>query len=398
MGLFDQLSKIFRRKTTDLMIESSNQSINHQSITPRDENLDKISLEKDSLHLGLAAGYTGRAIKEIEGSLNRIETNMLTKDWFTINFKDSFEKRLAEISSSLDKIVKIAEKAPEPIKSDLFKQIGQIEDQLSLTQKMRALVAIAKEHKEISYSELAGRLGISENALRGLLSTTVRRTNFIERFEKDGRGWVKFVDSIANQSIRPQEETKSEFLDERALRNSFRRALLDRGYEIVKEFESGSPDLLIKKSGVLIAAELKRKIDFSKAFGQLVYAKSRYNVQEMWLVLGEVPAKSSYVWLEIMMKEGIKVYIMEANNLVILQDSMLKEPLKREFEEIDNEIESLLRQFPSGLTKSEISMKLETDMETVQNHVKAAVEGDIASSLKEKIRLDGNRIILKINE
>jgi predicted ArsR family transcriptional regulator len=58
---------------------------------------------------------------------------------------------------------------------------------------MISLISIAKEQGEISYTDLANKLNITEDALRGLLANTMKRTNKIERFAKDGRGWVRFL-------------------------------------------------------------------------------------------------------------------------------------------------------------------------------------------------------------
>jgi predicted ArsR family transcriptional regulator len=62
---------------------------------------------------------------------------------------------------------------------------------------MKKLEDIVKEAKEISYTELANRLGITESALRGFLTHCIRRGVKIQRFEKLGKGWVRFIDSSA---------------------------------------------------------------------------------------------------------------------------------------------------------------------------------------------------------
>jgi predicted ArsR family transcriptional regulator len=62
---------------------------------------------------------------------------------------------------------------------------------------MKLLEDIVKEVGEISYTELANKLGITESALRGFLTQCIRRGVKIQRFEKLGKGWVKFVQSTA---------------------------------------------------------------------------------------------------------------------------------------------------------------------------------------------------------
>jgi hypothetical protein len=180
---------------------------------------EPIEIEKESLQIGIAAGYTGRALKEIEASLNRIETQMISKDWFLSKFElplltineikeilkqhdENTAKRFGIIQNLLESLKKTAEISPEPIKTELITQIEKIESQLPLTPKMEEVLAIIKECKEISYRDLVQRLGWKDTSgLRGLLSNMVKRTNEIERFEKDGQGWVRYrLEAIQSDS------------------------------------------------------------------------------------------------------------------------------------------------------------------------------------------------------
>jgi hypothetical protein len=169
-----------------------------------------IEIEKESLQIGIAAGYAGRALKEIEASLNRIETQMISKDWFLSKFElplltineikeilkqhdENTIKRFEIIQNLIENLKKTAEISPEPIKTELITQIEKIESQLPLTPKMKEVLTIIKECKEISYKDLAQRLGWKDTSgLRGLLSNMAKRTNKIERFEKNGQGWVRY--------------------------------------------------------------------------------------------------------------------------------------------------------------------------------------------------------------
>ncbi|MFH8132049.1 MAG: hypothetical protein QW321_00375, partial [Candidatus Aenigmatarchaeota archaeon] len=178
-----------------------------QTETPQPETLE---LEKESLQLGIAAGYTGRALKEIEASLNRIETQMVSKDWLLSKFEipvltineikeilkqhdENMSRKFEIIQNSIESLKKTAEISPEPIKTEIMTQIEKIESQLPLTPKMEEVLAIIREHKEISYKDLAQKLGWKDTSgLRGLLSNMVKRTDKIERFEKDGQGWVRY--------------------------------------------------------------------------------------------------------------------------------------------------------------------------------------------------------------
>lgn len=170
-------------------------------------------ISKDSFQLGLAAGYTGRSIKSIEESLGRMEIQMVTKDWFKTEFQDSTpellellksthkllqehedneNKRFSMILESLNKMRTIADHAPEPIRHELKKEIEIMENNIPLSNKMRQLVEIVSKIRDISYEDLAQMLTISVSALRGLLSTTLQRTQKIERYTKEGKGWVRY--------------------------------------------------------------------------------------------------------------------------------------------------------------------------------------------------------------
>jgi hypothetical protein len=215
---------MFRKKSINRSIQSEDQSIQSEdqsrqsikSIRPIDQSLT------ESLQLGIAAGYTGRSLKEIESTLNRIESLMVTKDWFKTEFQDNtpqimetlqFIRQLLEeheaneqrrfdyIQEALQNLSETAKIAPEPIKTELLTQIQAIESKLPLTPRMRELITIVKQYGEISYTDLSNLLNITEDRLRGLLSTTVRRTDQIERFEKQGRGWVRFKADRITQSI-----------------------------------------------------------------------------------------------------------------------------------------------------------------------------------------------------
>ncbi len=237
MGLIKFLRQIFRRKSKEEALQSDqsalesnqspnqsfesdsnliqiNQSINHQ-ISQQEKS--SIELEKDSLQLGLAAGYAGRALKEIESSLTRIESQMITKDWFTLQLRDQLikmleeheeneQKRFETILEALNSLKEIAQKAPEPVKSELLTQIRAMETKLPLTRRMNEILEILKQVGEISYSELAARLNISESALRGLLSHMAKRTS-IKRFIRNGRGWVTLDRSDSNHFNQSSEQS-----------------------------------------------------------------------------------------------------------------------------------------------------------------------------------------------
>lgn len=233
MGIVSFLKKFFRKKAQEEALQSDVEALQSdlerskalqalQSVTfPKEDIMyqpqptsiesnypQKFELQRDSVQLGIAAGYTGQSIRNIEASLNRIEAQMATKDWFTANLEDKTpeliaimkkheeneEKRFEVIQNTLLTLKTTAEKVPEPLKYDLISQIEDIESRLPLTRRMNEVLQIIKEAKEISYEELAKRLNWKETSgLRGLLTNMSRRTDKIERFSKDGKGFVRYI-------------------------------------------------------------------------------------------------------------------------------------------------------------------------------------------------------------
>jgi archaellum component FlaC len=172
-----------------------------------------LELQKESLQLGVAAGYTGKSIKEIESSLARIESQMTSKDWFVSNFEDrtpelvellseiknnlekhdsNVLKRFESIESALNRMAEATKDVPEPIKAELTKEIDTIRSNLPLTSKMKQLIQIVKDVEEISYDDLCKRLEITRSSLRGLLANTMKRSTEVERYSVAGKGYVKY--------------------------------------------------------------------------------------------------------------------------------------------------------------------------------------------------------------
>jgi type I site-specific restriction endonuclease len=178
--------------------------------------LKPAEIDESSFKLGVASGYTGHSIRNIEGALNRIESQMVTRDWFSVQFEDRTPELLREISSLhqemlihekneekrfeiiqniLEKMKTIANIAPTDVKFNLLDQIKAVESQLPLTRKMEEVLSVVKTSNKISYEDLAAKLNITVSALRGLLSTTLQRTDKIERFIIDGKGWVRLKEA-----------------------------------------------------------------------------------------------------------------------------------------------------------------------------------------------------------
>jgi hypothetical protein len=220
MDITQAILRFLRRPKRSEALESEVKSIQERSEAIQEpisqekpevyEAPSSIEVQKDSLELGIAAGYTGRALKSIESSLIRIESQMTSKDWFDLQFGHSLRElvnvlkqhegkeqvRFESIQSSLDSLRGIANLSPQPIRDQLFRQIQTIESQLPLTPRMRQIIEIAKQQGEVSYEDLAKTFNLDgTSSLRGLLSNMVKRTKEIERFEKDGKGWIRFAGS-----------------------------------------------------------------------------------------------------------------------------------------------------------------------------------------------------------
>lgn len=226
MWLTDLFNKIFRKKHIAATAMQSDAASTYSELTPELQRFipesasysaaaslseeGKIKLEKELLQLGLAAGYTGRSLHDILSSLNRIESLMVTKDWFIATDKstqlyellnaiksvlEAHDKHTIEkfesLENSLNKLSLIAEKAPEPIKSELTHEIKLMESKL-LSPVMEKVLNIVKEVREISYKDLTTRLGYKDvSSLRSLLSRMLERTDKIEKFNKDGEKWIR---------------------------------------------------------------------------------------------------------------------------------------------------------------------------------------------------------------
>jgi len=210
------------KKAQEPPIESINQSQINQSISeqleepiavstyPETHELsrpEKVEIQKDSLQLGIAAGYTGRSLREIESSLHRIEAQMTTKDWFMVNFEDKTpqliellkkhdeneEQRFEVMQKTLLSLRGIAMETPEPHRTEILTRIQTLEGQLHLRPKMQRLIESVKEAKEISYADLAQKLNISQDGLRGLVSETLNKTNKLEKLKKERKVFLHYI-------------------------------------------------------------------------------------------------------------------------------------------------------------------------------------------------------------
>ncbi|MCS7123109.1 MAG: hypothetical protein RMJ17_00835 [Candidatus Aenigmarchaeota archaeon] len=169
--------------------------------------------KEEELLTGITIGYASKTLQNIEESIARIEKTIPSKEWIKNELNEYFTKliesikialkaidehesrsslRYESIESALNRIEEIASNIKDKFqKEEIIKGLSEIRKNLPLSSRMKEVMEILKEKKEMSYEELAQKLGISISALRGLLSEMCRRTSEIERFEKDGKGWIR---------------------------------------------------------------------------------------------------------------------------------------------------------------------------------------------------------------
>jgi len=212
--------------------ESMNRSIETSIIPSQEQPKSTISIEKESLQLGVAAGYISRSLYSIEDSLARIETLMPSKEWISLNLTPKLEeiqqtilnlrdvlssherneeKRFEILLEAITKLKTTASSLPEPVKTEILSTVKTLKS-AALSPKMQQILEILKERKEISYNELAEKLGITTDGLRGLLSRMVKVCDEIERFERDNKGWIRLKaiqsDLNRNESINQPSESE----------------------------------------------------------------------------------------------------------------------------------------------------------------------------------------------
>ena len=163
----------------------SNYREEYTSPEPRSsDGPESMSVQKGSYELGLAAGFTGHSIKQIESSLARIEGQMVTKDWFLIQL-NQLDRRIEDIEKALG-IIKGAIPTLEQQKAAIVKT-------MPLTPRMEQVLEIVRQSGEISFADLALKMNLDVSDLRSLLSIMTKRTNDIERYRHHRGVFVKYT-------------------------------------------------------------------------------------------------------------------------------------------------------------------------------------------------------------
>ena len=214
--VFDWLKRLIQKKSINQSDQSITESINQSQIN---QSINDIRLQKDSLELGLAAGYAGHSLKFLETAMERLESSVITKQWAEVyllpllkSIDSNEQRRFETLLSVLNYLKGTSFKAPKNIQLALQKPIQEIEKEISespkLTPQTKKLFSVLEEVGEISYTDLYKRMGMeSEDGLRGFLSVVDQKTGMIERFEKEGsrKKWVRLKkaqnEAISNQSL-----------------------------------------------------------------------------------------------------------------------------------------------------------------------------------------------------
>lgn len=185
---FEWFKRLFRQTDKQTDVQTG-------ELTPSD-------LEKESLQLGFAAGYTGRSIHDINAALNRIEAILPNKDWLLIQFEEllrrqeeSEQKRLEIILEALNSLRSLSAQAPEPLKGRLLDKISLVESKFEPSRRMKELIQLVKLTGQASFKDLAEKMNLSGSGLRSLVMMTLPRTNELEKFTVGKERWLRYKSS-----------------------------------------------------------------------------------------------------------------------------------------------------------------------------------------------------------
>ncbi|MEM0243302.1 MAG: hypothetical protein QXT34_02535 [Candidatus Aenigmatarchaeota archaeon] len=205
MGVFDSLKKLFKRKSQLelLQAEEKNESETVESDveTQKIEN-DAKEIEREFysyeqvIDKNFVYGYILKTLKSIEESLKRIEYNMITKDWASLNLTE--KKDLENLINKLNEKIEYT-RILLPASSALSRSSNR------LNEIIRKAAEIIRSRKEISYEDLAKELGISSSYLRAIANLIEINNNDIKRIIKDKKGF--FVCDFSNTGEKDKNAT-----------------------------------------------------------------------------------------------------------------------------------------------------------------------------------------------
>lgn len=118
-------------------------------------------------------------------------------------------------------------------------------------------------------------------------------------------------------------------INERWLSERFKETIQNNGFKILSELSKESPDFIISANGKRIGAELKGDAgsnSLATAIGQLLFGKTVFNVDELWLVipsLTDISPSISKEWFDTFKSSGIRIFSLQDNSLVEIKEDMI---------------------------------------------------------------------------
>jgi len=188
------------------------------------------------------------------------------------------------------------------------------------------------------------------------------------------------------------------------LKQKFIEFVNQHQFKIIYEIVNKPADLIIEKDGKRIAVEFKTARDpakFSRALGQLLFARIKYDVEDSWLILSGLPSILSKDWLEVFEESKITVFYFTGSSFDKITTEMLKfpertykmegtHPSKRRSIETDKKIVEFLEHNKEGITFYDLSRIMNLSTDTIRNHVKRGLPG----VSKEQIIIEEDKIKL----
>lgn len=110
-------------------------------------------------------------------------------------------------------------------------------------------------------------------------------------------------------------------MNEEELKNKFKSELIFKRFGVVREFRNNPPDMIVEKDGNYAAIEFKGSrypSQYCKAIGQLLFARFKYNIKNLWLVLPKTPSLWSREWVKLLLSLGIDIFYFSDDKFINL--------------------------------------------------------------------------------
>lgn len=190
MGFFEKIKKLLLRKSyqTETFISESQNKDNAESLNEGSNSKTESIYyqEKEIIDERFMYGYLLKTLKSIEDSLKRIEYNMITKDWASLNLTE--KKDLNDLLNKLEEKIENFRLIVPTALSASSRSSSRVNEII------KKAIEIIKNKKEIGYDDLAKELGISSSYLRAIASLIEMNSNEIKRIIKDKKGFFMYED------------------------------------------------------------------------------------------------------------------------------------------------------------------------------------------------------------